>query len=243
MPEGPSIIVLKEKVKPFIGCRTKLAHGNAKIDMKIFSNKTVKDFKSWGKHFLICFNDFTVRIHFLMFGSYAINERKNRKPRLSLSFRHGEINFYTCSVRIITEDINKVYDWSADVMNESWDPKKAFQKLKHSPEMLACDALLDQNIFSGVGNIIKNEVLFRKRIHPKSVVDKIPAAKLRQMIKDAVDYSFDFLKWKKNFELKKHWLAYNKKVCPRCNILLHKENLGKLKRRSFYCNNCQKLYS
>ena len=27
--------------------------------------------------------------------------------------------------------------------------------------MLVCDALLDQNIFAGVGNIIKNEVLYQ----------------------------------------------------------------------------------
>lgn len=242
MPEGPSIIILKEKVKLFIGRRVKLAHGNAKIDMNLFANKTVQDFKSWGKQFFICFKDFTVWIHFLMFGSYAINERKNREPRLSLSFRNGEINFYTCSIRIIKEDINEVYDWTADVMNESWDPKKAFKKLKDSPEMLVCDALLDQSIFSGVGNIIKNEVLFRKKIHPKSLIGKIPAVRLRQMIKDAVDYSFDFLNWKKKFELKKHWLAYNKKICPRCNIPLHRENLGETNRRSFYCNNCQKLY-
>jgi endonuclease-8 len=51
-----------------------------------------------------------------MFGSYTINERKDRKPRLSLSFSNGEINFYTCSIRIIKEDFNELYDWSADVM-------------------------------------------------------------------------------------------------------------------------------
>jgi len=243
MPEGPSIIILKEAVQSFIGKKIKLAEGNTKIDLSRLNNKTIKDFKSWGKHFLICFNGFTVRIHFLMFGSYAINEKKDRPPRLSFQFTKGEINFYTCSVKIIDGDINEVYDWSSDVMNNDWDPKKALEKLKCSTNLLVCDALLDQNIFAGVGNIIKNEVLFRIRVHPKSIVDKMPAAKIKLLIKDAVDYSFEFLKWKKKFELRKHWLAYNKKICPRCNIPLVKEHLGKTNRRSFFCDNCQKLYS
>ena len=62
------------------------------------------------------------------------------------------------------------------------------------------------------------------------------------LIKEDRDYAFDFLKWKKAFELKQHWLAHTKKICPRCNIPLMKEHLGKTNRRTFYCNNCQVLY-
>jgi len=36
--------------------------------------------RSWGKHFLIEFPDFTIRIHLLMFGRYCIDERKPDKP-------------------------------------------------------------------------------------------------------------------------------------------------------------------
>mgnify|MGYP000626718044 CR=1 FL=1 len=108
--------------------------------------------------------------------------------------------------------------------------------------MLSCDALLDQNIFSGVGNIIKNEVLFRIKVHPNSKVGNLPDSCIDEMIKEARDYSFDFLKWKKAFELKNHWLVYTKKICPRCNIPIQRKNLGKAKRRTFYCNNCQILY-
>ena len=59
-------------------------------------------------------------------------------------------------------------------MNDDWDPKKAKKKLKAAPDMLACDALLDQNIFAGSGNIIKNEVLFRIFVHPASKVGNLP---------------------------------------------------------------------
>ena len=109
--------------------------------------------------------------------------------------------------------------------------------------MLVCDALLSQEIFAGVGNIIKNEVLFRIRVHPESLVGALPSRKLGEMIKEARNYSFDFLRWKKAFELRKHWLVHTKKICPRCHIPIIKiQHLGRTKRRAFFCNNCQLLY-
>ncbi len=96
MPEGPSIVILKESVQDFIGKKVLQASGNSKkVDFDRLTGAKVTAFKSWGKHFLICFKDFTIRIHFLMFGSYRINELKeDATPRLSLIFtRKRSINF------------------------------------------------------------------------------------------------------------------------------------------------------
>jgi endonuclease-8 len=145
-------------------------------------------------------------------------------------------------VKEVDCDLDALYDWEADVMSDAWNAKKARKKLRAAPSMLACDALLDQQIFSGVGNIIKNEVLFRIRLHPLSTVGALPPAKLRALVEQARQYSFDFLAWKKEFTLKKHWLAHNQKTCPRCHIPFHKGNLGRSNRRSFWCERCQKRY-
>ena len=242
MPEGPSIVILKEAVAKFKGKKILEAGGTTKEPIPELAGKTVIDFKSWGKHFLICFKGFAIRIHFLLFGTYRIDEQKEAKPRLFLRFGNGELNFYTCSIKLITEDLDEVYDWTADVMNEQWDPAKAKKKLKAQPDLLACDALMDQQLFSGVGNIIKNEVLFRIKVHPLSRIGALPAAKLNALIKQAVVYSFEFLAWKKAFELKKHWLAYNQKTCPRDQVPFKRKNLGKGQRRTFYCEVCQEKW-
>ena len=244
MPEGPSIIILKEAVQSFTSQKVLKAEGNSKkLDYDHLNSARIIDFKSWGKHFLICFKDFTLRIHFLLFGSYSINEYKDVIPRLSLKFSKGRsLNFYACAISIIEQPLDEVYDWTNDVMNDRWDAKKAMQKLKNKPDVLVCDVLLDQQIFSGVGNIIKNEVLFRIRVHPKSKVGKIPLVKRKRMVKEVVHYSFQFLEWKKKFTLKEHWLAHTKKVCPRDHIFFVKEYLGVTNRRTFYCRMCQKLY-
>jgi endonuclease VIII len=242
MPEGPSIIILKEEVQSFAGKKIINVEGNSKQDIQRLSGQKIIEFKSWGKHFLICFKTFTVKIHFMLFGSYRINEQKESAPRLRLIFKEGEINFYACSVKLIEENLDDIYDWKADVMSDLWDPKAAKQKLKEIPEALVCDALLNQNIFSGVGNIIKNEVLFRIYLHPESKIGNLPESKIDELIKEARNYSFDFLKWKKEYVLRKHWLAHTKKICPRCDIPFIKKHLGKTNRRSFFCNNCQIFY-
>ena len=242
MPEGPSLVILKEEVQSFKGKKILEVSGNSKIDLDRLLHHKVIDFKTWGKHFLICFKGFYIRIHFLLFGTYRINETKESKPRLHLKFRSGELNFYAAAIRLEEGDPGENYDWTADVMSDEWDPKAARKKLGQHPDTYACDALLDQDIFSGVGNIIKNEVLFRLRIHPLSTVGALPPAKLRQLIEQARIYSFEFLEWKKKFELKKHWKAHRQKTCPRDDIPFKIGNLGKRKRKAYYCEKCMKKY-
>ncbi|HYK55832.1 MAG TPA: endonuclease, partial [Flavisolibacter sp.] len=163
-------------------------------------------------------------------------------PRLHLGFANGELNFYTCAVKMIEEPLDEVYDWKADVLSDAWDPKAAKQKLKAIPDTLVTDALLDQTIFSGVGNIIKNEVLYRIKVHPKTKVEDLPSKKLTELIKEARQYSFDFLTWKKEYTLRQHWLAHTKSVCQRDGDKIVKEYLGKTNRRTFFCNSCQVWY-
>ncbi|MES3003606.1 MAG: DNA-formamidopyrimidine glycosylase family protein [Pseudomonadota bacterium] len=240
MPEGPSIVILKEQAAHFAGRRILAVEGNTTIGKERLLNQRVVALRSWGKHFLVEMPKFTLRVHFMLWGSYRIDERKaDATPRLGLRFTNGELNLYSCSVRFIEEPLDEVYDWRTDVMSDAWDPALARKRLRAQPHLLACDALLDQDIFAGVGNIIKNEVLFRIRVHPLSAVGALPPRKLNEFVREARQYSFDFFEWKKAFVLRKHWLAHTKRTCPRCDIPFSKGHLGKTMRRSFYCENCQ----
>ena len=245
MPEGPSLFILKEQTTRFVGQDIVRAGGNVRaVDPNRLVGQRIVGLHTWGKHFLVELPDLVLRVHFLLFGTYRINERRDKEPRLSIETADGdELNLYACAIREIDRATFEAYDFSADVMADSWDPKQARKKLRAQPEMLACDALLDQDIFSGVGNIIKNEVLFRIRVHPLSTMGTLPAPKLRALVDEARQYSFDFLGWKKDFVLKQHWLAHAKKICPRCDIPYKKANLGRTNRRAFYCERCQKLYT
>src|SRR5690554_6183397 len=207
MPEGPSIVILKEAAQAFVGQKVVEVSGNRKIDLQRIQGQTVQEFICFGKQFLIRLDNFTIRIHLLLFGTYRINERKETPPRLSLIFEDGEINFYGCSVNFIEGDLDKLYDWSADVMSDAWDPDAAQLKLKNHPQTMVCDALLNQDIFAGSGNIIKNEVLYRIRVHPETLIGNLPEDKLEELSTETGNYSIAFLSWQKQTRIKTHWLG------------------------------------
>lgn len=242
MPEGPSIVILKEAAAKFRGKTVRRATGNSKLDLTRMEGRRVVALRSWGKQFLIEFRGFGLRMHMLMFGSYRIDDAKPAPARMSLEFDNGVFNVYSSSLKYIEGPLDDTYDWRADVMSPEWDPKLARKKLKAQPTTLVCDALLDQDLFAGVGNIIKNEVLFRIRVHPLTEVGALPPRKLGEMITQARQYSFEFLEWKKQFVLRKHWLVHNKGTCPECGGPLVRAHLGVRKRRTFFCENCQLRY-
>jgi endonuclease-8 len=243
MPEGPSIVILKDQLKPFKNKRVTEASGYAKnVDPDLFKENTVNGIKTWGKQLLISFKGFTISVHMGLFGSYRINSRGKRNASLHLQFGDDQVNFYISKIKVIEGSLSKVYDWSADIMSKKWDADKASEKLKIKPERMICDTLLDQQIFAGSGNIIKNESLFRARIHPESLCGKIPEEKLKVLLKVVVEFTADFLIWKKKNVLTKHLQAYQKITCPRNHIAFHKTDTGKSKRHSFYCDKCQELY-
>jgi endonuclease-8 len=122
MPEGPSLVILKELAQPYAGRTIAAAHGNSKVvPFDELPGQPILSLRTWGKHFLIELPLFTIRIHFLMFGSYRIDERKENSPeRLSLAFEEGgELNFYTCAVQLIEGDLDQAYEWQADVMADA----------------------------------------------------------------------------------------------------------------------------
>jgi endonuclease-8 len=245
MPEGPIIFILKEAALQFKRQKVVAAScNNGTINTELLVNKIVTDIKSWGKHFLICFPGLTVRVHMMMFGSYRINSHTEKSARLHLAFENGgELNFYASQLKLIDEPLDSIYDWSADVMSPAWYTKKAIEKMKALPGLLACDALMDQQLFAGVGNIIKNEVLFRVRVHPESLVSAMPPKKVKELIGETINYSFEFLEQKKAGKLKKNWEAYDKKICPRDEVPFIKRDTGKSHRTSYYCEVCMRKYS
>lgn len=242
MPEGPSIVILREAAAKFRGKTVRRALGNSSLDLTRMEGRRVVALRSWGKHFLIQFSGFSLRVHMLMFGSYRIDERKPSPPRVSLQFDTGELNIYASSLKYIEGPLEDTYDWRGDVLSPAWDPRLARRRLKQQPDTLICDSLLDQTLFAGVGNIIKNEVLFRTRVHPESTIGNIPPRTLGKVIADARTYSEAFLAWKKAGTLRQHWQVHTKRTCPSCGGPLSKTYPGHSKRRTFFCPNCQVKY-
>lgn len=223
--EGPSLVIATEEFKPFIGSRSK-------TDDRVKGQQFLRA-RSWGKHFILEFEKTILRIHFLMFGSYRIdNPRENRVPKMVLTFPQGTVNFYSCAIKEIDE---VDYDWTVDTMSSKWSTPKAVKTVRKLGDSMICDVLMDQNIFAGVGNIIKNEVFFRQKLHPETRVAQLTPKQLQALVADTRAYCLQFYKWKKANVLKRNWQIMRKRKCPLCGGPITKKPTGKLQRLSHWC--------
>lgn len=250
--EGPSLLLAAENLVYFRGKKIKVVSGNTKIGKERLLNKTVLDIFSWGKHLVFQFDSFAIRTHFLMYGSFTadVNGKSvtgdyripKRDPRLAMEFSNGNIKMYNCSIKLFeTPDLKSTYDFSINIMSDKWSSGSAFTKIREQPEEEIADVLLDQEIFAGVGNIIKNESLFLAKINPLTKVKDLSDKQLKDLIEFTHKYSWQFYEWRKKFELKKHYQVYRKSVCPICSGKVTWKTTGKRARRSFWCPHCQPM--
>jgi endonuclease-8 len=249
--EGPSLLILREELAPFVGKKVRAVSGNTQQPKESLKGLYLSEVRTWGKNLFLLFTKAraksgetpqTVKVHFLMWGSYRINEvREGRQVRLSLEFPNGVFNIYAASVRLDAQSYLESLDSRVDLMSPRWNLSHVLKLLSKKKSGVLCDLFLDQQIFAGSGNIIKNEVLFNLRRHPLTRLSQIDEKDWPVLARAVREYCWNFYKWKKKFELRKHWQVYRQARCPLCGLKLHRENLGKNKRRTHYCPHCQPL--
>lgn len=238
--EGPSIYALAEDLQPFKNKKIKKIYGNAQFEKDYLVYQTIKDIYSFGKRLIIQLDNVALITHFLMYGSYRIDEpRPDRVPRLAIETNTHKLFFYNCSTKIEkNKNIKKKLPLQFDILSDKWDVKQATKAMKTDPNQTIDDVLLDQEIFPGVGNIIKNEALFMSKILPWAQIKNLSTKQLKEIALNARTFSFHFLKWRKLFQ-KKNLLIYRKKECPVCRANVIRGKTGKRNRWSFWCPVCQ----
>jgi endonuclease VIII len=248
--EGPSLLLAKEQLRPFKGQRVLEVAGNTTIEKERLQGLVVKVIFTWGKHLVFQFPQFALKVHFLMFGTFEADVegvtvtgdyKRPREPRLALRLGNGDIRLFSCSVKIMEErNLKRSYDFSVDVLHRLWDPEKAMLALRRNLDEEIADVLLDQQIFSGVGNIIKNEILALAGVRPATLVRHLPVKKRRELVELARSFSRQFYRWRKVFMLRKNLRIHRKHKCPVCREKLQRAKTGKRERWSYWCEGCQR---
>ncbi len=242
MPEGPSILHLKNQLKPFTGKIVKKAGGYGKMPTAWINGKKLLGIHTWGKHLLFEFTNGTVRVHLGLFGDILVNERKKVNRSFFLEFAKGEINGYVVRATKLEGKPADEYDWRVDILSEEFDPKSVKSLLKKHSEKTIDDILMDQNIFSGVGNKIRNEALYRAGIHPLSIIGKIPAAKITRLIREVVAYAKIFFQELETTGSNKRFDVYQQEYAADGSEVTMKI-LPKTKRKIYFSGHKQKLFA
>ena len=146
---------------------------------------------------------------------------------------------------------------SRDVCSTLFNAQDVFTAIRQlGNSMMISDALLNQEIFPGIGNIIKIESLHRSMVDPRRIVNSLTDPELRRIIRHVRIYSMD---WLKSGRAGKK-LVYNQTTCGTCRGLTVKmqkiggagssQASGKLcpgkghafmSRVTFWCTICQPL--
>ena len=189
MPEGPTIKFISQKLEKLVGKTVSEASGYGEMDKSKIQNIELINIETFGKNLIFVFKDFFVAAHFGLFGSMLINERKKVNASFALHFDDDEINFYVTRTKFFEGKPEDYFNYKTDILKTEFDQKFVLKTLqKDFKSKMIGDVLMDQNIFAGVGNIIRVEVLFRSKIHPESLVEKIPTKNLQELIAISADY-------------------------------------------------------
>ena len=257
MVEGPTAKVYTLKLSKFVGSEIKEIYWRSKkvkVKKEDLVGKIIDKVDCIGKNIFIFIDEFVIRIHLMLYGSihfYKINEKllkPEKQVRLFIKTGKGKIVVYNAPIIEINDYslFEKLKNQlGPDPLRKDWNLEEALSRLKSRKNNKIKIVLLDQTCIAGIGNILANEILFRAKIHPDSLVGKIPERKLRFLLKITENLSKEFFERKKKRKrIKSILFVYNKfnKPCPICGnpikFYLQEPN----KRKIFVCEKCQVLY-
>ncbi len=222
--------------------------------------KEFRDITRKGKYIIFHLSSDTYLVsHLRMEGKYFLTLKNSiSNPHILVEFETDDYTLYYQDVRkfgvmytktsenlFTTEPLSKV----ANDPIEGVDVEGIFNKLKKLKKPIK-EALLDQSIMSGLGNIYVDEVLFKASISP---LRKSCDISLNE-VENIVSYSKEIFllsielggttirSFTSSFHHIGHYqdklLVHTKEYCPICKKKLEVIRIGG--RSSYYCTNCQK---
>jgi endonuclease-8 len=150
-----------------------------------------------GKHLLVCFSTGAVlRTHLRMTGAwhlYRVGSPWQKPARLArVVVEAGDVAavcFSAPEVELLSADEAARHAGlerlGPDVLGVAFDEHEALARLRAAGERSIADALLDQAIVAGIGNVYKSEVLFLERVSPFAAVASLDDETLRRLLRTA----------------------------------------------------------
>ncbi len=148
---------------------------------------------AFGKHLFLCFdNDRVIHIHLGLYGKWAIATGSVPDVRGAIRLRLRNDRGYaelrgpsTCEV-VNLEQMRKLIEGSGvDPLRKHADPTPAWTFVSNSRSSIGA-LLMRQDVFAGVGNIYRAEVLFRAGISPFRPGREISQAEFDTIWRDLV---------------------------------------------------------
>jgi len=185
MPEGDTVLVTAGRLQRALGGarlnRTDFrVPAFATVDL---SGQTVDEVAARGKHLLLRTDaGVTVHSHLKMEGAWELRRVGRPLPQAAHEIRAvlATVDWVAVGMRLGTLEVvptsaepDLLGHLGPDVLGSDWDPRDAVRRLLLEPDRAIHDAVQDQRVMAGPGNVYANEVCFLRGLHPATPVGSV----------------------------------------------------------------------
>lgn len=263
MPEGDTIAQSARTLagvlvgRTVTGFRSAVAGVQARATALGVVGSQVTAVESRGKHLLIHFSTGAVlRSHMRMTGSWHLYRVGSRwqKPAylarviveagdvLAVCFSAPEVEILSAGEAAAHVGLGRL---GPDLLAADFDEAAALARLRAAGEQQIADALLDQSIVAGIGNVYKSEVLFIERVSPFTSVASLDDDTLRRLLLTARrqlrrNVGSDRRRTTDGRQRSALWV-YDRagQPCARCGTTIRRQLQGQHARSTYWCPTCQ----
>lgn len=213
------------------------------------TGQVVDEVLSRGKHLFIRVGAASIHSHLKMDGSWRVGNRPARvdhRARIILetdSVRAVGVDLGVLEVLERERDGDAVAHLGPDLLGEDWDPALAAANLMADPDRPIAEALLDQRVLAGVGNVYSNELCFLFGHLPTAPVRDI--ADPRRLVSRARDMLWlNRFRWNRcttgDTRTGRQLWVYGRsgQACRRCGTRINFDDSGE--RVTYWCPSCQR---
>src|SRR5919205_785372 len=191
MPEGDSLARTARRLQVLVGERVEVEAPHPRAAVKRVAERLdgrrLLAVEAAGKNLLLRFEDGVVlRSHLRMSGRWSVRPRGAKLAgRPWLVLRGAEREAVLWNGPVLELDDRAVRRLGPDILARPTDLDGITANLRRDPRRAVGDALLDQRLVAGIGNLWKAEALWEARVSPWRPVAGVSDAELRAVLEAA----------------------------------------------------------
>jgi len=264
VPEGPTVARWAEALRALEGQPLVSVEAprrwRPRTDRLVGSS--IGSVESRGKHLLLHLSTGdTIHAHALQYGSWDVGtlglplRKEPRFIRLRLrTATHDAVYYHGPVMEVLSPSELLAHEALAalgpDLMRHDFDAREARRRLATAGERPIGDALLDQRLVAGIGNIFKSEGLFLAGIDPRRATRGVSARDLTRLWRRLVPVMHESARQAgptatlppaRREGRQRHWV-YRRRghACFECGTAIAMERQGEFRRATWYCPSCQR---
>ena len=242
MPEGDALHRAARRLQVLVGETVEVESPNPRAAAtgvaEQLDGRRLERVEAVGKNLLLTFEGGVVlRSHLRMSGRWTVRERGSAtpgRPWLVLRGSGREAVLWGGPVLELTK--RAVRRLGPDILARPPDVDRMVANLRADPRRELGDALLDQRLVAGIGNVWKAEALWRAGLSPWRRVGETSEAELRSLLEEAARLmrrSVDSAREERSIYRKAG------RPCPRCRTAIESRGQGDANRTAYWCPGCQ----